>query len=167
MRRAKQRLQKFANAAQISFAECALLHDENRLLFKQNNEAKVRRSTKSTVVGKGKMMSYEDIEKERGNRAVKEAAAASKKRGRKRKSSAPARAKAKKARKSEMEVAEDEIAAAAWRITALCYRSDILVPCRILIELEFGALIGWSKSIFTSFILPLPVCGLLYLISDA
>ena len=34
----KQRLQKLANAAQKSFAECALLLDENRLLFEQNNE---------------------------------------------------------------------------------------------------------------------------------
>ena len=44
--RLQRRLQKFANAAQISFAERALLADENRLLFKQNNEAKVRRSTR-------------------------------------------------------------------------------------------------------------------------
>ena len=109
--RSKQRLQKFTNAAQISFAECALLRDENRVLFKQNNEAKVCRSTKSTVVGKAKVMSYEDIEEERANRAAKEAAAASKKRGRKRKSAAPAGVKAKKARGSEVEVAEDEIAA--------------------------------------------------------
>jgi hypothetical protein len=107
----KQRLQKFANAAQISFAECALLHDENRRLFKQNNEAKVRRSTKSTIVGKAKVMSYEDIEEERAKRAAKEAAAASKKRGRKRETPAPAGAKAKKARRSEVEAAEDEIAA--------------------------------------------------------
>lgn len=52
--RLQRRLQKFANAVQISFAERALLADENRLLFKQNNEARVRRSTKSTVVGKPK-----------------------------------------------------------------------------------------------------------------
>ena len=47
-------------------------------------------STKSTIMGKAKVMSYEDIEKERANRAAKEAAAASKKRGQKRKSTAPA-----------------------------------------------------------------------------
>jgi hypothetical protein len=39
-----------ANAAQASLAELAILQDENQLLFKQNNEAKLRRSTKSTVV---------------------------------------------------------------------------------------------------------------------
>ena len=87
--RLQRRLQKFANAAQISFAERALLADENRLLFKQNNEAKVRRSTKSTVVGKAKVMSYEDIEDARAKRAAKEEATAGKgKRGRKRKSPA-------------------------------------------------------------------------------
>jgi Early Flowering 4 domain len=57
----KQRLQKLANAAQKSFAECALLLDENRLLFQQNNESNTRQSTRSTVVGKAKAMSYEDI----------------------------------------------------------------------------------------------------------
>jgi hypothetical protein len=112
--RSKQRLRKFANAAQISFAERALLADENQLLFKQNNEAKVRRSTKSTIVGKAKVMSYEDIKEARAKRAAKEAAAASNKQGRKRKS-APAGSKAKKARKSEVEVVEDEIAAEGIR----------------------------------------------------
>lgn len=38
----KHRLQKLANAAQKAFAECALLLDENRLLFEQNNESKSR-----------------------------------------------------------------------------------------------------------------------------
>ena len=111
--RLQRRLQKFANAAQISFAERALLADENRLLFKQNNEAKVRRSTKSTVVGKAKVMSYEDIEDARAKRAAKEEATAGKgKRGRKRKSPAPEAEMVKKARRSEVEVAEDEIAVA-------------------------------------------------------
>jgi hypothetical protein len=70
-------------------------------LFKQNDEAKRRKSTKSMVVGKAKVMSYKDIKEARGNRAAKEAAkeaaAALGKRGRKRKSPAPAGAKAKKA----------------------------------------------------------------------
>lgn len=50
------------NAAQISFAERALLEDDNKLLIEQNNEAKRRRSTKSTVLGRAKVMSYEDLE---------------------------------------------------------------------------------------------------------
>ena len=63
------------------------------------------------VVGKAKVMSYEDIVKAKEERAAKEAAAATGKRGRKRKSTAPAGTKAKRARRSEVEVAEDEIAA--------------------------------------------------------
>jgi hypothetical protein len=115
----KQRLQKLANATQVSFAESAVLRDENQLLFKQNDEAKRRQSTKSTVLGKAKVISYEDIEEARGKRAAKEAAkeaaAASGKRGRKRTSPAPAEATAKRTRRSEVEVAEDEIAAAGLR----------------------------------------------------
>jgi hypothetical protein len=118
----KQHLQKFLKAARISFAKCALLDNDNQELIRQNNEAKVRR-TKSAVLGKGegKVMSYEDIEKEKARRAAKEAVAGSKKRGRKRKASAAADPKAEKAKKagkaknagrSEIEVAEDEIAAA-------------------------------------------------------
>jgi len=57
----RNRLQKFANAAQKSFAECAILLDENRLLFEQNNESNCRQLTRSTMVGKAKVMSYEDI----------------------------------------------------------------------------------------------------------
>jgi hypothetical protein len=71
------------------------------------------------VIGKAKVMSYEDIEEARGKRAAKEAAkeaaAASDKRGRgrKRESSTPAAGvKTKRTRKSEVEAAEDEIAAA-------------------------------------------------------
>jgi hypothetical protein len=89
----KQRLQrhvkKLASAAQISFAERALLQDQNRFLSKMNNEAKVRRSTKSQVLGKAKVMSYEDLEEARAKRKEKEKAAADKKaRGRKRKAPA-------------------------------------------------------------------------------
>lgn len=52
-----------------------------------NNEAKVRRSTKSVILGKVKVLSYEDIEKVRAKRAAKEEAIVGKgKRGRKRKS---------------------------------------------------------------------------------
>jgi hypothetical protein len=59
-------------------------------LFKQNDEAKRRRSTKSIVVGKAKVMSYEDIEKaqaKRAKEAVKDNAAVKGKRSRKRKNS--------------------------------------------------------------------------------
>jgi hypothetical protein len=89
----KQRLQrhvkKLASAAQISFAERALLQDQNRFLSGMNNEAKVRRSTKSQVLGKAKVMSYEDLEEARAKRKEKEKVAADKAaRGRKRKAPA-------------------------------------------------------------------------------
>ncbi len=42
----KHRLQKLANAAQKAFAGRALLLDENRLLFEQNNESNCRQSTR-------------------------------------------------------------------------------------------------------------------------
>jgi hypothetical protein len=70
----KRHLQKFADAAQTSFAERALLQDRARFLTKINNEARVRRSTRSVVLGKGKVMSYEDLEKARADRAAKDAA---------------------------------------------------------------------------------------------
>jgi hypothetical protein len=58
-------------------------------LSKMNNEAKVRRSTKSQVLGKAKVMSYEDLKEARAKRKEKEKAAADKKaRGRKRKAPA-------------------------------------------------------------------------------
>ncbi|PMD22059.1 hypothetical protein NA56DRAFT_645267 [Hyaloscypha hepaticicola] len=53
-----------------------------------NNEPKVRRSTKSLVLGTAKVMSFEDIEVARAARAAKEAIKGQGKRGRKRKSAA-------------------------------------------------------------------------------
>jgi DDE superfamily endonuclease len=82
----QRHVQKLANAAQISFAERALLHDQNQFLTRMNNEAKVRRNTKSVVLGKAKVMSYEDIEEARAKRAAKEVIKGKGKRGRKRKS---------------------------------------------------------------------------------
>lgn len=87
--RLQRHVQKLASAARISFAERSLLQDQNRFLFKVNNEAKVRRSTRSIVLGKAKVMSFEDLEEARAKRAIKEKAAVDKgKRGRKRKSTA-------------------------------------------------------------------------------
>jgi hypothetical protein len=55
-----------------------------------NNEAKVRRSTKSVVLGKGKakVMSYKDIKEARATRAAKDAIKGKGKRSRTRKSTA-------------------------------------------------------------------------------
>lgn len=89
--RLQRRVQKLASAAQTSFAKQHLLQDHNRLLARVNSEAKVRRSTRSVVLGKAKVMSYEDLEEARAKRAAKEKAATAKgKRGRKRKGEAAA-----------------------------------------------------------------------------
>jgi DDE superfamily endonuclease len=94
-RRLQRHIQKLVNAAQISFAKRALQRDQIRFLSKVNNEAKVRRSTKSVVLGKAKVMSYEDLEEARAKRAAKEQAMAGKgKRGRKRKNLAAEAAEA-------------------------------------------------------------------------
>ena len=89
IQRLERHVQKLANAAQISFAERDLLHDRNQMLIRMNNEAKVRRSTRSVVLGKAKVMSFEDIEVARAARASKDEVIKGKgKRGRKRKSAA-------------------------------------------------------------------------------
>jgi len=98
--RLQRRLQKLADAAQIFLAERALLRDENRFLTKMNNEAKIRRSTKSEVLGKAKVISFEELDEARVKRAAKEQAAKDKRSNRKRKSpadetTAPESAKAK------------------------------------------------------------------------
>lgn len=90
-RRLQRHVQKFASAAKISFAKQTLLQDQNRFLSKINNEVKVRRSTRSVVLGKAKVMSYEDLEEARAKRAAKDKATAAKgkgKRGRPRKNPA-------------------------------------------------------------------------------
>ena len=70
----------------MSFAERALLRDHNQVLIKMKNEARVRKSTKSVLIGKAKVMSYEDIEEARAKRAAKEVLKSNGKRGQKRKS---------------------------------------------------------------------------------
>jgi hypothetical protein len=82
-------LQKLTNAAQTSFAKGVLQQHQIRFWIRMNDESKVRRSTTSVVLGKAKVMSYEDLEEARAKRAEKEAAKEAKgkgKRGRKPKS---------------------------------------------------------------------------------
>jgi len=83
--------QKFVKAVQKSSAKGILQEDQIHFLTTINNEAKVRRSTKSLVLGKAKVMNYEDLEEARAKRAEKESTQEAKgqgKRGRKRKSAA-------------------------------------------------------------------------------
>ncbi|KAF2026431.1 hypothetical protein EK21DRAFT_92366 [Setomelanomma holmii] len=83
----QRHLNKFSKAAQLSFAEGALQQNHIRLLLKVNDEAKVRRSTKSLVLGTAKVIGYQKLQDARAKRAETEAAKATKakgKRGRKR-----------------------------------------------------------------------------------
>ncbi|KAJ6117902.1 hypothetical protein N7523_005755 [Penicillium sp. IBT 18751x] len=63
-----------------AFAERSLLLQQNRHLFQQNNEKKSRQRTKLTVVGKAKIMTFEDITIAKRKREEKEAAREAKKR---------------------------------------------------------------------------------------
>ena len=60
----------------MSIAEYTLLRDKNQLLFKQNDEAKVYKLGKSIVIGKARVIKYEDIKIERNRRKAKEVKAA-------------------------------------------------------------------------------------------
>ncbi|KAG9239823.1 hypothetical protein BJ878DRAFT_409013, partial [Calycina marina] len=85
-------LQIFTKAFQKSSATSVLQEDRIKFLTTINNEAKVRRSTRSLVLGKAKVMSYEDLEAARAKRVAKESTEAAKgkrKRGRKSKNSLP------------------------------------------------------------------------------
>ena len=74
-RQHKERLQqKVTAAAQTFLATNALLEERNHFLTNINDEGKVRRSSKSEIIGKARVMSYEDLEKARAERAMKEAA---------------------------------------------------------------------------------------------
>jgi hypothetical protein len=118
---------KLTKADQMFLVKGALQDDQIQFLTTINNEAKVRRSTKSLVLGTAKVMSYED-EAARAKRAEKEAAKEAKeakeakgkgKRGRKRKSAAleadAPEPNAKMVRMSGIPVAEDEIVPEPWR----------------------------------------------------
>ncbi len=107
-------IQKLANTTQISFAKGAFQQDQIRFLIIINDEAKVRRSTKSVVLGKAKVISYKDLIAKRTERKAKEQEKAKgiRKHGQKRKSPEEAgtpEPKAKIARISEAQVEEDKI----------------------------------------------------------
>jgi hypothetical protein len=87
------------------------------MLTRVNNEAKVRRSTRSIVLGKAKVMSFEDIEVARAARAAKEVIKGKAKRGRKRKSTA-LEAEESEADEPEPEVAQMIDAPVPWKGTS-------------------------------------------------
>lgn len=64
---------KLANAAEKAFANCAILLDENNLLFEQNNKKTTWLSVRSTVTGNAKVMTYNDIVEAQRKLDIKEA----------------------------------------------------------------------------------------------
>lgn len=100
-------LQKMVHAAEKSVSARDLLHQECSAKFKQTIESDARASLRSIVVGKGKIMSFEDIEEARTKREKKEIGQA-RRRGRKGKTSTsgPAPGRAKKTRAEELEEAD-------------------------------------------------------------
>jgi len=70
------RTQKFTKATQACFAKGVLQQNQIQFLITLNNEAKVRRSTKSLILGKAKVMSYEDLKEAREKRDAKDKAKA-------------------------------------------------------------------------------------------
>ena len=127
--RLQRHLQKLTNATQLSFAERTLLQEHVQFLAEINNEAKVRRTTKSGIIGTARVMKYEHLEKARQERAekeakkkfkkvAKEANTGSAKRGRKRKKGIEADTSeptASMAQTSETEAEEGEVASAPWQ----------------------------------------------------
>jgi hypothetical protein len=103
IQRLERHVQKLVDTTQISFAKRALLHNQKQMLTRMNNEAKVRRSTQSLVLGKAKVISFKDIEVARAARAAKEIIKGKGKRGRKRKSAVL------EAEEPETEAAEPEL----------------------------------------------------------
>jgi hypothetical protein len=81
-RRLQRYVQKLSKAAETSFAEHVLLERRNEFLQKSNSEARVRRSTRSKVIGTARVMSYEDLEKAREERALRDARPIAKRRSR-------------------------------------------------------------------------------------
>lgn len=121
---------KLSKAAHLAFSKGILQRDQIQFLMKVNNEAKVRRSTKSDVLGKAKVMGFNELEEARAKRAEKEAIKAAKgtvKRGRKRKGTTDSGgALVKAARPSE---AQAEAAAPAWRAPEALMINNRLVHC--------------------------------------
>lgn len=73
-RNLQRHVQKLVKAGQTSLAKGTLQDDQTRFLTTINDEAKVRRKTKSLILETAKVMSYEDLEEARVKRAAKDAA---------------------------------------------------------------------------------------------
>ena len=80
-RHLQRHVQKLASAAEVSFVQQTLLQNQNRFLSKINNKVKARRSTRSVVLGKAKVMSYKNLKEAQAKRATKDKATTAKDKG--------------------------------------------------------------------------------------
>ncbi|KAJ5674366.1 uncharacterized protein N7477_004300 [Penicillium maclennaniae] len=110
----KHRLQTLSCAAEKVFAERALLLEENRILFEQNNEKTCRQSSGLTVVGHAKVMSYEDIVEAQKKRDMTEQAT----RAKRSKAGGKLLSKSEEKRKAEQEIQ-------AWNVSDYCLVLDL------------------------------------------
>jgi hypothetical protein len=118
--RLQKHLQKFAKAAQVFIPKGAFQQNQIQLLMSINNEAKVRRSTKSVILaeveGEAKVMSYKQLEEARAKRAKQDAAKEKRKGKRGRKPNAETETvdgtadKRKRSRKRKNVVAQAQVA---------------------------------------------------------
>ncbi|KAL5370831.1 hypothetical protein DPSP01_014644 [Paraphaeosphaeria sporulosa] len=81
----QRHLETFSKAAHLAFSRGILQRDQIRFLMKVNDEAKVRRSTRSEILGTAKVMGFDELEAKRAEREAMKEAKAKAKRVRKRK----------------------------------------------------------------------------------
>lgn len=128
----QRHLQKLTKGAQTSIARGALQQERIRSLLKTNDEAKVRRTTKSLVLGKAKVMSYGDLVEARAKRAEKDARKIAKKQRRK--------------RSGGQEVVPDATSVCSSAHSALSWRSAnrayVVRPLRVISVNDFAIVIG-------------------------
>jgi hypothetical protein len=106
-------IDKLANSTERVITARDYLFEENSELLKQNNANNARVSRRSMVVGKAKIMSYEEIQQEIERREKAEATKGSR-RGRK-----------GKLREEEIEAAHREFEREEWGIYVLSFDSGI------------------------------------------
>lgn len=102
-------LEKAVKALGKAFADGALLREEIQGLLEQNDEKRSRKSLKRTVVGRGKIMSYEDIFAVREQRVEREAVKKGKQSSKRRKGIVMARREKTSPLSKEVQVAEAEM----------------------------------------------------------
>ena len=104
--------EKIANAAEMSMAHGALTDSRIEILQKQNDEKRSRQAARSTILGRGKILSWEDVvaaRKKQEERAVSNRSRAERKANRK--TAAPLSCREKRSQADEIAEAKREIAA--------------------------------------------------------